>query len=474
MKNIKLILLSCLMVMLTFSSCDETLDINTDPQAAPNANPNALFPYVFTTYSARTVTELGTRICDVSQYISNTFNSPNRGNVSQFLTGNAWRVYYTDVLSNLSLVIRDAEAAGASSNNINAVAKIFSAHIYIQSTSLWEDIPFTEALNFDQFPTPQFDSQRDVLLGVVALLDESIQLIDTRDTSSEFDFQVGDILYDGEISKWRILANSLKLRALMLLRSGGEDVTTQINATLAQPLMSDNADAAFIPYSGDPGQQNAMATIISQFFGAGGNEVQNIFGPGDPIDALLNGSGDPRWDLWVARNDLPAPGNDVFPNNADSVLSNNIIRTTLPDMIMTPAEMDLYKAELALDGFTAAGDAQTNYRNGVRNSIDWWNGDIPGFTGTAVAPADVTAYVNGLATPTANDIFNEQYLASFLMPVLSWNHVRRNRVPVLSPPPAATIPTILKRFTYPVDETGANPNTPSNKLTEDPMWFENL
>jgi len=473
MKNIKLILLSCLMVMLTFSSCDETLDVNTDPLAASSADPNALFPYVFATYSARTVTELGTRICDVSQYISNTFNSPNRGNVSQFLTGNTWRVYYTDVLSNLSLVIRDAEAAGAPSNNINAAAKIFSAHIYLQSTSLWEDIPFTEALNFDQFPTPKFDSQRDVLLGIVDLLDESMQLIDTRDAAAEFNFAIGDIIYDGNIDKWRILANSLKLRALMLLRSGGEDVTAQINATLAQPLMSDNADTAFIPYSGAPGQQNAMATIISQFFGAGGNEVQNIFGPGDPIDALLNGSGDPRWDLWVARNDLPAPGNDVFPNNADSVLSNNIIRTTLPDIIMTPAEIDLYKAELAMAGFTAAGSAEANYRKGVENSIKYWGQDIDGVVNT-VTTADITAYVNSLAAPTMTQILEQQYLASFLMPVLSWNHVRRNQVPVLSPPPAATIPTILKRFTYPVDEVGANPNTPSQPNSEDPMWFENL
>ena len=105
MKNIKLILLSCLIMLVTFSNCDDILDINTDPLAAPSADPNSLFPFVFAQYSARTVTELGTRICDVSQYISNTPNSPNRGSVSQFLTGNTWEMYYTQAVSYTHLTL---------------------------------------------------------------------------------------------------------------------------------------------------------------------------------------------------------------------------------------------------------------------------------------------------------------------------------------------------------------------------------
>ena len=76
MKRLKLILLCFVFISGTFSSCDEKLDINTDPLAATSADPNAVLPFVFVQYSSRKVTELGTRICDVSQYISNTFNSP--------------------------------------------------------------------------------------------------------------------------------------------------------------------------------------------------------------------------------------------------------------------------------------------------------------------------------------------------------------------------------------------------------------
>jgi hypothetical protein len=472
MKRLKLILLCFVFISGTFSSCDKKLDINTDPLAATSADPNAVLPFVFVQYSSRKVTELGTRICDVSQYISNTFNSPKNGSTSIFLTGNTWGMMYNQILGNLSLVKADAEAAGPTSNNVNAIATILSAHIYFELTSIWEDVPYTEALNGQDFPAPNFDRQEDILNAVVGLYDEAIALIDSRQLDGEFTIQTtADQYYGGDMDKWRILANSLKLRALMLLRNGGASVDAQINATLGQPLMSSNDEAAYLIYSGAPGAQNAMKTIITAFFGPD-NESQNVFGPGPPIDNLLRDSGDPRYDLWVARNDLPAPELAFFPDNSTSVLSNNIIRFDLPDMLMLPSEIDLYKAELALEGFAAAGSADANYRAGVTNSLRWWGQDIPGVLAT-LTEADITGYVSSLPAPSIVDVYEQQYLAAFLQPVMAWTHVRRNQVPVLDAPPASTIGTTLRRFNYPPDEVTSNPNTPANLPTETPMWFEN-
>ncbi|WP_297691794.1 SusD/RagB family nutrient-binding outer membrane lipoprotein [uncultured Eudoraea sp.] len=472
MKRLKLILLCFVFISGTFSSCDDKLDINTDPLAATSADPNAVLPFVFVQYSSRKVTELGTRICDVSQYISNTFNSPKNGSTSIFLTGNTWGMMYNQILGNLSLVKADAEAAGPTSNNVNAIATILSAHIYFELTSIWEDVPYTEALNGQDFPAPNFDRQEDVLNAVVGLYDEAIALIDNRQLDGEFTIQTtADQYYGGDMDKWRILANSLKLRALMLLRNGGASVDAQINATLGQPLMSSNDEGAYLIYSGAPGAQNAMKTIITAFFGPD-NESQNVFGPGPPIDNLLRGSGDPRYDLWVARNDLPAPELAFFPDNSTSVLSNNIIRFDLPDMLMLPSEIDLYKAELALEGFAAAGSADANYRAGITNSLRWWGQDIPGVLAT-LTEADITGYVSSLPAPSIVDVYEQQYLAAFLQPVMAWTHVRRNQVPVLDAPPASTIGTTLRRFNYPPDEVTSNPNTPANLPTETPMWFEN-
>jgi hypothetical protein len=154
------------------------------------------------------------------------------------------------------------------------------------------------------------------------------------------------------------------------------------------------------------------------------------------------------------------------------VLSNNIIRFDLPDMLMLPSEIDLYKAELALEGFAAAGSADANYRAGITNSLRWWGQDIPGVLAT-ITEADITGYVSSLPAPSIVDVYEQQYLAAFLQPVMAWTHVRRNKVPVLDAPPASTIGTTLRRFNYPPDEVTSNPNTPANLPTETPMWFEN-
>jgi hypothetical protein len=473
MKKIKYILLTFAFIFGSLSSCDNTLDINTDPLVASSANPNVILPFVFGQYSARKVSELGTRICDVSQYISDTFNSPATGAVSATLSGNFWGMMYQQMLGNLSLVKKDAEAAGESSNNVNAIATIMTAYGFYELTSLWEKIPFSEALDGVNFPTPKFDDQEDVLNGIVALLDESLTLINNRPSTGEFAIaESSDFLYGGDMDKWEIFANSLKLRVLMMLKSGGANVDSQIVTTLSAPLMTSNDEAAYIKYTGGPGAANAMHTIITAFFGPD-NESQDVFGPGDPIDALLNGSGDPRFDLWIARNNLPAPGNQIFPDPTTSVLSNNVIRPSLPDVIMTPDEIDFYKAQLALQGISQAGNAEANYKNGVTNALKWWGQDIDGAI-ELITSADITTYVNSLSAPTINDVYNEQYLGAFLNPVLAWNHVRRNKVPVLEVPPGAVISTILKRFTYAPDEIDTNPNTPANEMTDKPMWFENL
>lgn len=469
MKKIKILILTAVVLFAGFS-CEEALDINTDPLAATSADPNAVLPYVLVQYSNRHVTELGSRIPDVSQYFSDTFNSPKNGTTSIFLTGNTWRMMYTQVLGNLSLVKADALAAGATSNNVAAIATTMQALIYLELTSIWEDVPFTEAVNAQEFPAPQFDSQETVLRGVVALCDEAVDLINTRQEAGEFNVSNGDLIFGGDMNKWEKFANGLQLRALMMLRNQ-TGVDAEIANVLSRPLPETNADAAKLEYSGQAGALNALFNLIQTFFG-GTNETSNVYGPGPPLYDLLVPTGDPRADVIIARNDLPGPSIDAFPSNSTAVLSNDVIRGDFPDVWMLPAEIDFYKAELSLKGVGAAGDATTNYANGLQNIMTWYGGDVPGAT-ASIAQADIDAFVSAAGAPSLDDVYNQEYLAAFLHPILAWNHVRRNKVPVLETPPNSNISTYLKRFNYPPAEVAANPNTPANKLTDAPMWFEN-
>lgn len=474
MKNIKFYILSIVAMMMSVS-CEKALDINTDPLVATTADANVVLPFVIVQYSNRHTTELGTRIMDVSQHLSANFNSPRNGSTSIFLTGNTWGMMYTQVLGNLLLVEQDAIDAGESSNNVAAIAMILKGQIFYELSSIWEKVPFSEALDGVQYPSPAFDTQQQVFEGVLTILDEAVALIDAMPAEGIFDVSVGDLIYHGDMDNWKRYANSLKLRVLMLLRNGdgGTTYDAQIISTLGASLIDDNSQVPMIRYTTAAGGINGFQGLNEAFFGTS-NESTEVYAPGEHTYSLIkNNALDPRNELLLYDPNDESPVNGLFASSTQAVLSDNVIRRDLPHVLYLPAEISFYRAELALKGVATGDNAQTEFGNGITQILQWWGQDIPGAVVT-ISDADITAYIGSLPAVDLNAVYEQEYLETFLRPVVAWNHVRRTGIPALSPPSATSITTILKRFNYPPDEVAANPNTPVNERTDLPMWFENL
>lgn len=457
--------------MLTVS-CEEDLNINEDPLAATSADPKTVIPFVQVEYSARKVTELGTRITDVSQQISANFNSPRRGITSSFLTGNTWAIWYTNVLGNLQLLIQDAAAAGESQQNVQGISTIMKAMAFYELTSLWELVPFSQALDGINFPEPIFDSQEDILNGCVALLDEGINLLETAPTTGVVDLSSSELWYGGDYDSWIRYANTLKLRILFMIRNKDTSVDGEIaNILNNEPLIETSAQNAYLDYAGGPGSSNAFHTIVTAFFGPS-NEATYVHGPGPPLYDLLSGSGDPRFNLWIIDDVNGDPGIGFFPNPGFALLRNNVIRGDLPDVYATSAEPHFYRAEAILKGVAGVnGTAQASYEAGIQETLRWWGQEIPGATIT-ITQGDIDTYIGTLNPVDLDAVYEQQYLETFLRPVVAWNTIRRNDHPQMDPVPGTIITTYLKRFNYPPDEVGSNPFTPANPTTDTPMWFE--
>jgi hypothetical protein len=142
-----------------------------------------------------------------------------------------------------------------------------------------------------------------------------------------------------------------------------------------------------------------------------------------------------------------------------------------------PSEIALYRAELALKG-VIADDPDARMREGVNLACQFWGIDEAG--PVSLTQGEIDTYVASLPdlnamsmTDALQEVHEQQYVEAFLRPVVSWNHVRRTDIPALEAPPGSSIPTILKRFNYPPNEVGSNPNTPANLPTDTPVWFEN-
>lgn len=462
-----------LVVAVMATSCEKELDINTNPLVATSADPNAVLPFVFVQYSNRHTSELGTRMMDVPQHIGACFNSPRTGATGSTITGNTWGMYYTQVLGNLALVEADALEAGITSNNIAAIAKIFKAKAFFELSSIWGDIPFSQALDGVQFPTPEFDTQEEVFNGVLTILDEAIALIDAM-PAEVADVSVGDLIYNGNMDNWRRWANSLKLRVLMMLRNKSTAVDTEITKVLSEPLIEDNSQAALIRYADNSGEANSWQRLITNFFG-GRNETSGVYSPSAVSYDLFNQNDDPRFGLMISDPSSLGPadiGQFTFGTpGATAHVSNNVVRNDMPHNMFLPSEVSLYRAELALLG-VSSDDAQVEFEKGLRQNCEYWGGDIPGATATIDA-ADIDNFITNIGAVDLQKVHEQLYLESFFRPIIAWNTVRRTKVPDMLPVPGTSISTILKRFNYAPDEVSSNPNTPANLSTDTPMWFEN-
>jgi|GEM_PF-378105 len=141
-----------------------------------------------------------------------------------------------------------------------AVGQIMRSFWYGFYTSLWGDIPYSQAMqatkgNF----TPVFDAQKDVFVGILADLKSANDLLAT--VQSVANASTADIMYQGSVLQWRKFANSLRLRYLMRLSEKLTDMTaasvdvkglfnTMVSDPTTYPIFTSNSDNASIPFIG--------------------------------------------------------------------------------------------------------------------------------------------------------------------------------------------------------------------------------
>jgi hypothetical protein len=146
---------------------------------------------------------------------------------------------FTSELKNLTIVIK--KATEEKNDRLLAAAKIMRAWVFMYSTDVWGDIPYTEALQgFDVSGTltPKYDTQASIYADLLVQLEQANVLL----TGTTVNFGAGDILYGGDPVKWRKFANSLKLR--LLNRAAGTPWTFTYTMTAPQAAVVTTAGAA--------------------------------------------------------------------------------------------------------------------------------------------------------------------------------------------------------------------------------------
>lgn len=477
----KLIILTLTAPMLGACGDIFDLDINTDPDAATEVEGDLLLPTVLANLAANRAIEISPGTAFHAQiWASNgsagVFSDPERYIISSFTTGNTWSMIYTNGLKNLKLMRDQALASNPARPNVASQAEILSAYLYWMATSLWETVPYTQAIQGDQFPQPEFDDQETILRGLVEQLDAAVAMIDPNGAPG---VQEGDLLYGGDMQQWVKFANSLKLRILMMIRNRDTSVDPQIQALLAEPLIRTVADEAEIPFFTEANNENNLWRLNNLF--GGFTDVMNgnaFVYAGAPLVDLMKSLDDPRlptyWELAVTADGSAYQTDEYFGQVAGvfqfgdetSMVSQNIVRRDWPSRILTAAEVWFYEAEF-LASTAGAAAAQTAYETGVQMALSYFNGK-PG----AIPAADQTAYIAALPPATLSAIHDQQYIEVFDRSPENWVHWKRTHHPDLPLPQQAALGDIIRRYNIPPDERSSNPNTPAPVPLTTPMWFE--
>lgn len=470
-------------VMLTFVSCDKGFDeMNTNSTAATTVNPvfllnnaivSASYPATIVQYEMGIVQQMVSPNSGV--LTGANFNQDNRDYTRQI-----WLRYYPSVIRYTATTLNLASGDPARSNLVN-MARIWQAYAFMVLTDTYGDIPYFQAGKgfIDQVVLPKYDAQEMIYKDIIKELKEASAALDASKPK-----EAADILYMGDIARWKKLGYSLLLRAGMRLTKVDPNLAQQtVQAAVQGGVFQSNADNTVIRHNAN--YTNGIGTMLNA------TEANNFY-LAAPFVNHLKDTGDPRLKSIAVRyvgaksgpeqtaaqaNTDPAVQIGMpfgYDNNTisakaktDGVASfydysqvdrTRLVKQQAPMFLVTYAQTQLLLAEAAQRGWVQ-GAAENYYREGIRAHM----AQMAEYdANAAIATSAVDAYLaaNPFESSKALEQINTQYwIASFLNGPEAFANFRRSGFPKLTPNPfpgKAIKGNFINRLTYPNSEISVN------------------
>ena len=502
MKNYKsyfTLILAAFTIFFTACSDEYMENMNTDPSKASTIDPNAQL----TTAQLQTYGNLGmveiyrNYLYAFNQQLMGCWNTTNYGGrhtVDNNEMGRIWTTFYTTAIKNLT----DAQyrtADNAEKVNINSAVRIYRVYLMSVITDIHGDVPCSEAGKgfLEEKFNPRYDTQEEIYNDFFTELKTAGNNMDASK-----DKITGDVIFNGDISKWKKLANSLRIRfAMRISNVAPQKAQEEFEAALQDEggIFQSNDDNALIQYMeksfsfGQEAYTDYRGNALSQLLF--GNDPANnpsylcstlfnqLYNTGDPrtfmigrcyYDGLMSStSPDNRIDL---TNEMLEKGiafqpcepgafsYDPWPSGYDSdilkelaetnpsisttvaretepKLANNFLKSTNPGVVMTYAEVEFLLAEASLKGWnTGSKSIDELYRTGVRAAIDFLT---ESYGCDQVSDETFEEYINqngiGHTDEQKKEAINTQaWILHFTNPAECWANIRRSGYPKLKSP----------------------------------------
>jgi hypothetical protein len=445
-------------VTLMAVSCTKRLsDLNIDPK-----NPSTAPSYAFFTNAERSFasTLVSSNVnLNIFRLITQQWQETQYPEESQYdlgtreINGAVWNALYRDVIRDLreakALIPQDVNNPNGSPNtgrqqNEIAIADVVEIYAWYYLVTTFGNIPYTEALDINN-PFPKYDDAKTIYYDLLTRLDGDISKLNTSSES----FGTADLVYGGDVSKWKKFANSLKLKMGILIADDDPAKSkTVVESAVAAGVFTSNSDNAELVFQSAPPNTNPIWVDLVQ-------SGRNDFVAASTLIDTMKAKNDPRLDNYFTFDQTGtgytgAPPGDPSAYVQFSHVNPRITEATFPALLLDYAEVEFYQAEAKQRGFNIPGTAVQHYNAGVTASILYWGGST----------AEATAY---LAQPTVvydpvnwkKSIGVQLWIAFYNRGWDAWISWRRLDYPQLEPANGA-LSVIPVRFPYPVNEQNVN------------------
>ena len=353
---------------------------------------------------------------------------------------------------------------------------------------------------------PKYDSQSAAYMSMLTDLEAALVTINPSGDAIK-----NDVLYGGDLTKWKKLGYSVMLRmAMRLVDADPATAQSYVQKAVAGGVFETVADEAVLVSDQNNGYANSSANALNvtddvyevrwskrmiDFLKSNNDPrlsiVAEVPAPGLTANRNGNAAGDSSpsvqiglpngYDLKGLSTDIsnapnyPGPtgsGGDVAAIGAYSRPTAIYRDRNAPVFILTYAEIQFLLADAATRGYSVSGTASSYYSAGLAGAMI----TIGKFGGRSVSAVDAAAFVsanplNTSSTMVSQMMINQQIwattslLANF---VESWNNWKRSGYPELTPINYTgnfSSGQIPRRQLYPTGESTTNPEGLANAIS---------
>jgi len=155
---------------------------------------------------------------------------PGRGQIHLAVRDERRWGLYNSVLEDAQRMIIKGQASNAA--NWTSVGQVLKAYTFSVMTDMMGDLPYSQALRGDTVLHPLYDSQQSIYDSLLANLAGASSAFNLA--PGAVGFANGDLMYGGNMAKWRKLANSLRLRlAIHLSNANATKAASEAAAAVA-------------------------------------------------------------------------------------------------------------------------------------------------------------------------------------------------------------------------------------------------